>query len=141
MDMNRAFFLSNEERKPKWRLIDAKGKIVGRLATEIANILRGKDKVIFTPHTDSGDYVIVINAKEVKFTGKKAEQKVYERYTGYIGNKKFISVNQMMVKDPTRILEYAVKRMLPKNKLSRQVLKKLKIYANAEHPHHSQMSS
>ncbi len=139
MDMNKAFFLRKEDVNPQWRVIDAKGKIVGRLATQVAEILRGKDKANFTPHTDGGDYVVIINAKDVKFTGNKDEQKIYERYTGYIGNKKFITVRQMLEKDPSLILEYAVKRMLPKNRLSRQILKKLKIYSGENHPHQAQV--
>lgn len=140
IDMNKAFFLAKEDSKPNWRVIDAKDKIVGRLATQIAKILRGKDKAIFTPHTDSGDYVVVINAEKVKFTGKKYDQKIYETYSGYIGNRKEITVKQLMQKDPTQIIEYAVRRMLPKNKLSRQILKKLKVYKGPEHPHQAQVS-
>ena len=139
MDMNKAFFLRKEDSKPKWRLIDAKNKVVGRLATEIADILRGKDKAIYTPHADAGDYVVVINAKDIVFTGDKFKQKVYEKYTGYIGNKKFITAEQILEKNPSQIIELAVKRMLPKNKLSSKLLKKLKVYSDSEHPHKAQL--
>ncbi len=140
MDMNRAFNLRVEDQKPHWRLIDATGKIVGRLATEITNALRGKDRAEFTPHADAGDYIVVINADKIVFTGKKMTQKVYERYTGYIGNKKFLTAAQIMEKHPERIIEHAVKGMLPKNRLSRQLLRKLRVYAGADHPHKAQIA-
>jgi large subunit ribosomal protein L13 len=140
MDMNRAFNLRVEDQDPRWRLIDASGKIVGRLATQIADALRGKDRPQFTPHADAGDYVVVINADKIVFTGKKMEQKEYERYTGYIGNRKTLTAGQIMEKHPERILEHAVKGMLPKNRLSRQLLRKLRVYAGAEHPHAAQLA-
>src|SRR5438128_2720481 len=115
VDMNKTFFLRKEDAKPDWRLVDASGQIVGRLATKIANILRGKDKAIYTAHTESGDYVVVINAEKIVFSGNKLEQKTYEKYTGYIGNKKFLTAKQHMEKDPTIIIELAVRGMLPKN--------------------------
>src|SRR5277367_5169298 len=135
MDMNSAFFLKNEARKPSWKLIDAKGKTVGRLATLIADMLRGKDKAEYTPHTDTGDYVVVINAADVVFTGKKWDDKIYDRYTGWMGGYKEVLAKDVLKKHPERILEAAVKGMLPKNKLNRQIIKKLKIYAGEEHPH------
>jgi len=141
MDMNRAFFLPKEQSKPKWILIDARGQVVGRLATQIAKTLRGKDETFFTPHTDSGDYVVIINAKDVVFTGDKYKQKVYEFYTGYIGNKKFVTARQMLEKHPERVMELAVKRMMPKNKLARALLGKLKVYAGPEHPHQAQFNT
>ncbi len=141
MDMNRSFSLRKEDRDPKWRLIDAQGKIVGRLATEVADILRGKDKPLYTPHIDTGDYVVIINAEKIKFTGDKLEQKRYEWYTGWIGGLKSLTAKQMMAKDPTRIIELAVKRMLPKTKMGRAVIKKLKIYKGAEHPHAAQIAT
>lgn len=141
MDMNRAFFLPKEQSKPKWILIDAKGEVVGRLATKIAKTLMGKDEVFFTPHTDSGDYVVVINAKDIVFTGDKEEQKVYEFYTGYIGNKKFVTAKQMREKHPERIIELAVKRMMRKNKLDRKTYRKLLVYADSEHPHQAQFNT
>lgn len=140
MDMNKTFFLRTEDQKPRWRLIDASNQIVGRLATEIADALRGKDRAQFTPHADAGDYVVVINAEKLKFTGDKMTQKVYERYTGYIGNKKFLTAEQIMEKNPERIIELAVKGMLPKNRLSRQLLRKLLVYPKAEHPHKAQIA-
>jgi len=139
MDMNRCFFLRKEDRAPKWRVIDANGKILGRLATQIADALRGKDKAIYTPHTDCGDYIIVINADKVVLTGKKLAQKEYINYTGWMGGKKVIIAKDMLSKHPTKILQLAVKRMLPKNRLSDQVIKKLKLYVGTNHPHVAQV--
>jgi len=139
MDMNKAFFFKNEDRNPKWLVIDAKNQIVGRLATKIANILRGKNKPYYTPHSDAGDYVVVINAKDIVFTGDKFNQKIYRRYTGYIGNMKTLTAKELLKKRPETIIELAVKRMLPKNKLSRDLIKKLKVYPNLEHPHKAQV--
>lgn len=141
MDMNKAFLMKKEDRSPRWKLIDAKGKTVGRLATMIADTLRGKDKAEYTPHTDAGDYVVVINAAEVVFTGNKWEDKIYDRHTGWMGGYKEVAAKDMLKKHPERILEAAVKGMLPKNKLNRQVIKKLKIYAGAEHPHKAQVAA
>jgi large subunit ribosomal protein L13 len=135
MDMNRAFFLRREDRSPSWRLIDAEGKVLGRLATEIAEALRGKDKAEYTPHTDGGDYVVVINAEKVVLTGDKMRGKIYARYTGYMGGLRETAARDMLKKHPTFLVEHAVKGMLPKNRLSRQVIKKLKVYAGSEHPH------
>ncbi len=140
MNMNKIFF-PKKEPVSKWRLIDAKGKIVGRLATHIADVLRGKDKPVFTHHADMGDYIVIINAKELVFTGNKLKQKIYERYTGYIGNKKSVTAEVMLEKKPEQIIELAVKRMLPKNKLSAKLLKKLKVYAGPEHPHQAQINA
>ncbi len=140
MDMNKTFFLRKEDEKPRWRLIDANGQVVGRLATFITNALRGKDRAEFTPHSDAGDYIVVINADKIVFTGKKMTDKIYERYSGYIGNKKFLTPVQIMEKHPERILELAVKGMLPKNRLSRQLLRKLRVYAGTEHPHKAQIA-
>lgn len=139
MDMNRAFFLKKEERKPQWRVIDADGQVLGRLATKIANVLRGKDKAYYTPHTDAGDYVVIINADKIVMTGNKWEDKRYDSYSGWIGGLKSLTASQVHAKHPDRIIELAVKRMLPKNILSRQMMRKLKIYAGAEHPHIAQM--
>lgn len=139
MDMNKAFFLRKEDQRPHWRLIDANGQTMGRLATKIADILRGKDTPLFTPHADAGDYVVVVNADKVVLTGNKMNDKQYIRMTGYIGNRKEITAKQMFAKHPTEPLKLAVKRMLPRNKLSRQLLKKLKVYAGAEHPHQAQV--
>jgi large subunit ribosomal protein L13 len=140
MNMNKAFFLRTEDQKPRWRQIDAKGQVVGRLATKIADALRGKDRANYTPHADAGDYVVVVNAEQIVFTGNKMTQKVYQRYTGYIGNMKEFTAEQVLEKHPERIIELAVKGMLPKNKLARQLLRKLKVYKGSEHPHKAQMS-
>lgn len=141
MDMNRAFFLRKEDTNAQWRVIDAKGRVLGRLATEIADILRGKDQAVFTPHTDSGDYVVVINAADIKLTGNKWDDKEYISNSGYMGGKKVKSAREVYDRDPTRLIEYAVKRMLPKNKLSRSIFKKLKVYANDKHPHKAQVTA
>ncbi|MBN2705364.1 MAG: 50S ribosomal protein L13 [Deltaproteobacteria bacterium] len=122
----------------RWHLIDARGQVLGRLASTVANILRGKDKAIFTPHVDTGDYVIVVNAAEVRLTGNKLEQKTYYHYTGYPGGIKSIGAAELLVKNPEEIINTAVRGMLPKNKLSRQIIKKLKVYAGAEHGHEAQ---
>ncbi|MEX0940006.1 MAG: 50S ribosomal protein L13 [Candidatus Babeliales bacterium] len=140
MDFNKAFFLKKEEHKPRWVVKNAQGRVLGRLATEIADQLRGKDKPIYTPHSDAGDYVVVINAKDIVLTGNKWEDKIYDRYTGWVGGYKTITAEELMKKHPTRIIELAVKRMLPKNKLGRAMFKKLRIYAGAEHPHRAQIS-
>ena len=121
-----------------WYVVDADGKRLGRLASEIASVLRGKHKPEFTPHLDTGDYVIVINAEKVALTGNKENQKLYRRHTGYTGNLKTISYKDMMEKHPERIVEIAVKGMVAHNKLGRQVLAKLHVYAGSEHPHQAQ---
>jgi large subunit ribosomal protein L13 len=144
MDMNKTFFLRKEDANPQWRLIDAKGKVLGRLATEIADILRGKDQAEFTPHTHSGDYVVVINAEQIVLTGNKLDGKVYLSHTGYMGGQKSRTAREIMKKNPGELLELAVKRMLPrinKSSLSRSILKKLKVYAGSEHPHVAQINS
>jgi len=141
MDFNRAFFKRKEDRDPQWILIDADGKVLGRLATQIADMLRGKNKPEYTPHTDCGDYVVVINAEKIVMTGKKMANKIYDRYTGWMGGYKEQTARELMEKHPTKILELAVKRMLPKNKLSDQVIKKLKLYAGPEHPHGAQVKA
>lgn len=140
MDMNKTFFLKPEEHAPKWRVIDAKGKILGRLATELADILRGKDKPLFTPHTDGGDYIIVVNAEKIKLTGNKWNTKVYDRYTGFIGGYRTRTAQEMRETRPEEIITLAVKRMLPKNRLSKDIIKKLKVYAGASHPHKAQLA-
>ena len=122
----------------KWYVVDAEGQTLGRLATEIATILRGKNKPQYTPHVDTGDFVVVVNAEKVAVTGRKAEQKVYRRHSGYPGGLKETSYEQLMERRPTEILRRAVKGMMPKNRLARQQLRKLKIYAGPEHPHAAQ---
>jgi large subunit ribosomal protein L13 len=122
----------------RWYVVDAEGQTLGRLATEIARVLRGKNKPQYTPHVDTGDFVVVVNAEKVVVTGKKAEQKVYRWHSGYPGGLKETSYEQMMERRPTEILRKAVKGMMPKNRLARQQLRKLKIYAGPEHPHAAQ---
>ena len=122
----------------KWYVVDATGYTMGRLATEIASTLRGKKKPIFTPHTDCGDYVIVINADKVKFTGKKMDQKIYYNHSDYVGGMRETTLREMMAKKPERVLELAVKGMLPKGPLGRSMMTKLHVYAGAEHPHAAQ---
>lgn len=122
----------------RWYVVDAEGQTLGRLATEIARILRGKNKPQYTPHVDTGDFVVVVNAEKVVVTGKKAEQKVYRRHSGYPGGLKETSYERMMERRPTEILRRAVKGMMPKTRLARQQLRKLKIYAGPEHPHVAQ---
>lgn len=122
----------------KWYVVDAEGQTLGRLATTVATVLRGKHKPTYTPHLDTGDYVIVVNADKVKLTGRKETQKMYYRFTGYVGNLKKISYKTMMEKHPDRIIQIAVKGMIPHNVLGRQVLDKLHVYAGSEHPHQAQ---
>jgi len=122
----------------KWRLVDADGAILGRMAAEIAPILMGKTNPCYTPHVDTGDYVIVVNAEKIKVTGKKAEQKQYDHYTHYPGGHKYVSFAEMMEKKPERVIELAVRRMLPKNRLGKQMLKKLKVYRGPGHEHQAQ---
>ena len=122
----------------KWFVVDAEGKHLGRLAAEIAKILRGKNKVHYTPHVDVGDFVVVVNAERVVVTGKKAEQRVYRRHSGYPGGMKETSYEQMLARKPTEILRKAVYGMMPKTRLARQQFRKLKIYAGPEHPHAAQ---
>lgn len=121
-----------------WVLVDAKGATLGRLASQIAKVLMGKYKPNYTPHVDVGDYVIVINAKEVKVTGKKSEQKIYYHYSRYPGGLRSWTFSQMVERHPTKPIEEAVRNMLPKTVLARRMLKKLKVYAGAEHPHQAQ---
>ncbi len=123
----------------EWHVIDASGKTLGRLASEVAQLLRGKHKPIYVPHLDTGDYVIVINADKVRVTGNKAKQKLYYRHSGYPGGLKSTSLAEMMESHPTRVIEHAVKGMLPKNPLGRAMFKKLKVYAGPNHPHQAQV--
>jgi len=119
-------------------VVDATGQTLGRLATKIATILRGKHKPIYTPHMDCGDYVIVINADKIRVTGKKLDQKVYYRHSGYPGGLKSITLREQLKKHPTRVIQAAVRGMLPKNRLGRRMIKKLKVYASDSHPHQAQ---
>ncbi len=122
----------------QWYLVDAQGKVLGRLASRVAMILRGKTKATFTPHTDAGDFVVVVNAAQVMMTGRKLDQKCYYRHSGYPGGLKTTTARQMLQRKPEEILRHAVRGMLPKNSLGRSLLKKLKIYAGGEHPHQAQ---
>jgi large subunit ribosomal protein L13 len=122
----------------RWLVVDAEGKVLGRLASEVAQLLRGKHKPMFTPHLDTGDFVIVINADKIRLTGDKAEKKTYFRHTGYMGGDKLIPFRDMQEKHPERIIDLAVKGMLPKNNLGRLMRRKLKVYAGADHPHEAQ---
>ena len=134
----KTFVAKEKEVKKNWYLVDAKNKILGRLATQIAMRLRGKHKPIFTPHADTGDFIVVINAEKVSLTGKKWDKKIYYRHSGYIGGLKEISAKRLLEKKPEDVLRFAVKGMLPKNSLGRRQLKKLKIYVGSEHPHQAQ---
>ncbi len=122
----------------KWYVVDATGYTLGRLASEVAKILRGKNKPIFTPHIDTGDYVIVTNAEQIKVTGKKLEQKIYYRHSDYVGGMKETTLKEMLNKKPERLIELAVKGMLPKGPLGRQMITKLHVYAGPEHKHEAQ---
>jgi len=132
--MNKADALMQRQ----WYVIDARGKILGRMATEIAKVLRGKHKPIFTPNQDAGDFVIVVNARELKLTGAKLDQKIYYRHSEYPGGIRQRTAAQMLEEKPEELVKLAVKGMLPKNRLSRKLVTKLKVYAGAEHPHDAQ---
>ncbi len=132
------YVLKASDIKPKWYVVDANGQILGRVATKVASVLRGKHKVTFAPNLDNGDYVIIINADKVKVTGKKLEQKVYFHHTGWIGGAKFETLKVAMDKHPEKVLEHAVKGMLPKGPLGRKMYKKLFVYAGENHPHIAQ---
>ena len=131
-------FIRTEDTDRKWYLVDAKDRVLGRMATEIARVIRGKNKPIFTPNTDTGDFVVVINAEKVKLTGKRENLKRYIRHSGYPGGQKVTSFQEMMDKKPEFVIQTAVKGMLPKNRLGRQLIKKLKVYAGENHPHQAQ---
>ncbi len=137
-DIQTTYSMKGSEIEKNWVLIDAEGKVLGRLATEIANILRGKNKPTFTPHLDMGDNVVVINAEKVVLTGMKSEHKDYFFHSQYPGGKKFVNIKKIREEKPEYMIEHAVKGMLPKNRLSSQLMKNLKIYAGSEHPHQAQ---
>ena len=126
------------EVEASWYVVDAEGQTLGRLATRIATVLRGKHKPTFTPHVDTGDFVIVVNASKVELSGTKIDTKKYHRYSGYMGGLKSIVARTVRSEDPERMIQQAVKGMLPKNRLARQVIKKLKVYGGADHPHDAQ---
>jgi len=132
---------SATEIKREWQVVDATGQVLGRLASQVAKLLMGKHKSIYTPHLDTGDYVIVLNAAKVKVTGKKGKQKIYYRHSGYPGGLRELSFQELFSKRPTRVIEIAVKGMLPKNRLGKAMFKKLKVYSGNEHPHHVQVTS
>ncbi len=134
----KTFTAKPAEVKRDWYVIDAEGKTLGRMATEIARRLRGKHKAIYTPHVDTGDYIVVVNAEKVKVTGKKSTDKMYYHHTGYIGNLKSISFDKLIATKPERVIQLAVKGMMPKGPLGRAMQRKLKIYAGAEHNHTAQ---
>jgi len=134
----KTFSAKSHEVNRDWYVVDATGKTLGRLASEIARRLRGKHKPIFTPHVDTGDYIIVVNADKVHVTGRKATDKMYHHHTGYIGNLKSASFEKMQVKAPGRVIELAVKGMLPKNPLGRAMYRKLKVYGGPDHQHAAQ---
>ncbi len=127
-----------EEVEHKWWLVDAQGQVLGRLASKIAHILQGKHKPTYTPHLDTGDFVVVINAEKIVLTGKKLTQKKYKHYSGYPGGLKEVPAEEVLKRKPTQLLRLAVRRMLPKTKLGRKMLTKFKIYAGGEHPHQAQ---
>lgn len=127
-----------EELRPQWYLVNAEGKVLGRLASKLASLLRGKNKPTYTPHLDTGDFVVVINAEKVVLTGKKMKDKIYYHHTGYPGGIKSISAEKLMAKKPTELIRIAVKGMLPKNSLGRKMFRKLKVYAGPNHPHEAQ---
>lgn len=136
--MNKTFVAKKEDINRKWYIVDAKDAILGRLSAKVATILRGKHKVIFTPFVDTGDGVIVINAKKIKVTGKKLKQKVYLRYSGYPGGLKEVTLENMLEKRPATVITLAVQRMLPQGPLGRDMIKKLKVYVDDKHPHVAQ---
>ena len=136
--MIKTYSVKASEIERKWHLIDASDKVLGRLATQAAALLLGKHKAMFSRHLDTGDYVVVINAEKVRFTGNKAKQKLYYRHSGYPGGFRSDSLETMMQKDPTKVIEHAVKGMLPHNRLGDQMMKKLKVYVGEAHPHQAQ---
>lgn len=132
-------YMANPDKlEKKWYVVDASGMVLGRLASEVASVLRGKNKPEFTPNVDTGDYVVVINADKIKVTGKKLEQKIYYRHSDYVGSLKETTLKEMLAKHPERVIEFAVKGMLPKGPLGREMMTKLHVYAGAEHPHAAQ---
>ena len=134
----KTFSAKKEDIDRAWYLVDAEGKVLGRLASRVASVLRGKTKTIFTPHMDTGDFVVVINADKVQLTGNKMEKKVYHRHSGYPGGLKTVTAKVLLSTKPQMLLKNAVRGMLPKNPLGRKMLKKLKVYAGPDHPHQAQ---
>lgn len=134
----KTFLAKKETVQPKWYLIDAEGQVLGRLAVKAANIIRGRNKASYTPHVDTGDYLVIINAEKVVLTGKKEEQNKYMFFSGFVGGESYRSLSQMRAKHPEFIIEHAVKGMLPKNRLAAKMLTKLRVFAGAEHTHEAQ---
>jgi large subunit ribosomal protein L13 len=134
----KSFIAKKNQVEQKWLLVDADGAVLGRMAAKIAPILMGKAKPTYTPHVDTGDYVIVVNAEKIKLTGKKAQTKEYDYYTHYPGGHKYVSFSDMMARKPERVVELAVRRMMPKTSLGRKMFKKLKVYRGPEHEHQAQ---
>ena len=134
----KSFSAKSESVRRDWYLVDASGKTLGRLATELARRLKGKHKPVYTPHVDTGDYIVVINAEKIRVTGRKLKDKMYYRYTGYVGNLKSESLEKLLNRAPEKVIQLAVKGMLPRNPLGRKMLKKLKIVRGTEHPHQAQ---
>ncbi len=134
----KTFVAKKETAERKWYLIDAKDQVLGRLSVKIANLLRGRDKATYTPHVDTGAFVVVINADKIVLTGKKNDQKQYMFYSGYVGGESYRSVAQMQERQPDFVIKHAVKGMLPKNRLAKKMMTKLKVYAGEEHPHEAQ---
>lgn len=134
----KTFSAKKQDVERTWYLIDASEKVLGRLASHVAAVLRGKTKPIYTPHVDTGDYVVVINAEKIRLTGKKMENKVYHRHSGYPGGLKSTSAKAVLATKPEKLLKHAVKGMLPKNPLGRKMFRKLKVYAGPDHPHQAQ---
>jgi len=134
----KTYVTNPSEVEREWYVVDATGRTLGRLATRVAHVLRGKHKPIYSPSVDTGDYVIVVNADKIHVTGRKLDQKIYYRYSGYPGGLKEITLRNLLQKHPTRVIMHAVRGMLPKNRLGRRMLKKLKVYAGPDHPHAAQ---
>ena len=138
MKKNKTVYAKKETIKRDWFIADAAGQVLGRLDVKLAAWLRGKNKPIYSPHVDCGDFLVLINADKIRVTGKKSKQKIYFTHSGYPGGAKMLSFEKMMEKDPTKVISLAVSGMLPKNRLGRQMIKKLKIYVGSDHPHQAQ---
>jgi large subunit ribosomal protein L13 len=136
--VEKTYVTKKENVQREWYVVDAAGQTLGRLAAQVARMLRGKHKPTYSPSIDTGDYVIVVNAEKIHVTGRKLDQKIYYRYTGYPGGLREVTLRNLLQKHPTRVIEHAVRGMLPKNRLGRRMFKKLKVYAGPEHPHEAQ---
>jgi large subunit ribosomal protein L13 len=136
--VEKTYVTKKEDVQREWYVVDATGQTLGRLAAQVARMLRGKHKPTYSPSIDTGDYVIVVNAEKIHVTGRKLDQKIYYRYTGYPGGLREVTLRNLLQKHPTRVIEHAVRGMLPKNRLGRRMFKKLKVYAGPEHPHEAQ---